>query len=276
MIALALAGLAMTSALATAGWFLFHAKHGSMPRHQGRLGLGAGAALVLALAALVALAWRGGPVAAVAPMVVVALVGGVLFAVIYRTRRVPLGDLRVSEGDGLLPFRALLPDGSPFESSALRGERILLKFFRGQWCPFCATELKMFEALGPELAQHGVRVVALSKDPPADAARHAKRDGLTLTLLSDPRLEVIRAYGVEHHKAFELSKGPITFFGMPIGLVPRFEAMAVPTTLLIDEHGVIRWVDQSEDYKVRASRERVLGAVGATFGGEEVRGHDHP
>ena len=120
--------------------------------------------------------------------------------------------------------------------------------------------------MGDQLARHNVRVVALSKDDPATAARHKQRDGLSMTLLSDPELEVIRAFGLEHHKAIEFSKIGFTLGGLPLALVPSFETMAIPTTLLIDEQGQIRWVDQSEDYRLRSAEDRVLGAVEAAFG----------
>ena len=41
--------------------------------------------------------------------------------------------------------------------------------------------------------------------------------------------------------------------------------MAIPTTLLIDENGIIQWIDQSEDYRLRASMERVMAAVEKAF-----------
>ena len=42
--------------------------------------------------------------------------------------------------------------------------------------------------------------------------------------------------------------------------------MAIPTTLLVDEGGVIRWIDQADDYRLRSSQERVLQAVKEAFG----------
>jgi peroxiredoxin len=117
-----------------------------------------------------------------------------------------------------------------------------------------------------ELAEHGVSVVALSKDSVADAARHKTRDGLRFTLLSDPDLTVIKQYGVEHHKALEFSTVSFSLFGIPLALVPSVKKMAIPTTLLLDEQGVIRWIDQADDYRLRSNEERVLEAVRAAFG----------
>ena len=76
--------------------------------------------------------------------------------------------------------------------------------------------MRRFEAMREALARDGIEIVALSKDSVEDAARQAERDGLSFTLLSDPELEVIRQYGVEHHKAIEFSTASFTLFGIPL------------------------------------------------------------
>ena len=116
-----------------------------------------------------------------------------------------------------------------------------------------------------ELAEYGVELVALSKDTVKNAAFHKERDKLTMTLLADPNLDVIRQYGVEHHKAVEFSKGRFTVAGIPLALVPSFKTMAIPTSMLIDENGVIQWLDQTDDYRLRSDNSLVLGAVKRVF-----------
>ena len=119
------------------------------------------------------------------------------------------------------------------------------------------------------LAQHGVEVIAISKDTVEEARRHRSRDGLSFTLLSDPKLENIRRFGVEHQRAIEFSTGTFTIAGVPLALVPKFQTMAIPTSILVDEHGDVRWTDQSEDYRLRSNEDRVLEAVGSAFGTSE-------
>jgi len=119
-----------------------------------------------------------------------------------------------------------------------------------------------------ELDAHGVGLVALSCDTAEEAAVHRERDGLELTLLADPELRVIRQYGVEHHKAIGFKTGGFSIGGIPLTLKPpSFRSMAIPTTLLIDEDGIIRWIDQTDDYRLRSANERVLAAVRDAFGG---------
>jgi peroxiredoxin len=116
-----------------------------------------------------------------------------------------------------------------------------------------------------ELAASNIEVIALSKDDVETAATHRRRDGISMTLLADPALKVIRQYGVEHHKAIEASTGKVNLFGVHIAAVPSIKTMAIPTSLLIDEDGIVRWIDQTDDYRIRSSNERILQAVRTTF-----------
>ena len=117
----------------------------------------------------------------------------------------------------------------------------------------------------PELAERNIRVVALSKDTVDEARTHRDRDGLTLTLLSDSQLRVIRLFGVEHHKSLNFETGSFMIGSIPISLVPSCKAMAIPTSLLVDENGIIQWIDQSEDYRVRSDDRRIKEAVASVF-----------
>lgn len=118
----------------------------------------------------------------------------------------------------------------------------------------------------PALAAQDIQVLALSKDDQNAATLHKNRDGLTLTLLSDPKLEIIRKYGVEHHKAVNFKTGSLMLFGIPLAFVPSIKSMAIPTTLLIDEKGEILWIDQAEDYRIRSDDKRVKEAIDSAFG----------
>jgi len=120
--------------------------------------------------------------------------------------------------------------------------------------------------MNDQLAAHGVRIVALSKDTVEQVRYHYDRDRLDALLLSDADLTVIRQYGVEHHKAMEFSIGRFQLFGVPLALVPTVKTMAIPTTLLLDEHGVVQWIDQADDYRLRSDVDRVLQAVCDVFG----------
>ncbi|MEJ6080914.1 hypothetical protein MT391_20665 [Vibrio sp. 1-Bac 57] len=45
----------------------------------------------------------------------------------------------------------------------------------------------------------------------------------------------------------------------------KYKPMYIPTSKLINENGEIVWIDQSEDYRLRASEDAVMGAIKANF-----------
>jgi len=206
------------------------------------------------------------------PLVYIPAALGILLAApiffLFLQPKAPLGDIKVAVGDKVLPFSAKTWQGADFNSAEIGGKRVLLKFYRGGWCPYCSAELMAFDEMSADLEKFGVNIFALSKDTPEEASLHKSRDSLSFPLLSDPDTAVIRAYGVEHHKALGITKNPTTKIGgIPLGLGSvNYQTMAIPTTLLIDETGTIRWIDQSEDYRIRSSTQRVIEAVKAAFG----------
>lgn len=121
----------------------------------------------------------------------------------------------LSEGAGAPAFQAERPDGSSFDSSALRGRPVVLNFW-ATWCAPCVEELPSLEGLHRALGPEGLAVVAVSvDDEPQELRRFVARHRLTLDVLRDPGAHAVaRRYGVE----------------------------AFPTTFVIDADGVVRGV----------------------------------
>ena len=116
----------------------------------------------------------------------------------------------------------------------------------------------------PLLQSYGVQTVAISKDSVSQAQQHRQRDSLIFPLLTDPELKIHRQFGLVHQNGLEFK----TFFvfGIPLGWPIGFRRMAIPTTFLVDEKGVVRWIDQAEDYRLRGNRARIEQALKQAFG----------
>jgi peroxiredoxin len=104
--------------------------------------------------------------------------------------------------------------------------------------------LRSFQSSLDKFAARGVRLVAISADPPEVTRAHIEKVGYTFTFLSDPRAEVIRRYDLLHA-------------GGGIGGAD----IARPAEFLLDSAGTVRWVNLTESYKVRATAEQVQKAL---------------
>ena len=63
----------------------------------------------------------------------VSLLLGAVFLGLLSLRKTPIGELKVDVGDPLIAFQCSDSAGAVFETGSLRGQRALLKFFRGSW-----------------------------------------------------------------------------------------------------------------------------------------------
>ena len=103
--------------------------------------------------------------------------------------------------------------------------------------------MRSFQQRLPEFETRGIRVVAISVDPPKINRRQRQKLGYTYTFLSDPKAEVIRRYDLLHR-----------------GAGPKGTDIARPAEFLLDSAGTVRWVNLTENIAVRARPEQVLKA----------------
>lgn len=75
------------------------------------------------------------------------------------------------------------------------GRRVIVYFYPAAMTPGCTTQACDFTDSLDALQAAGYTVLGVSKDSPSKLAKFRERDGLTITLLSDPDLAVHHAYG---------------------------------------------------------------------------------
>lgn len=92
----------------------------------------------------------------------------------------------------------------------------------------------------------GIRPVAISVDAPDVSAELGRKAKYTFAFLSDPNAEVIRRYDILHP-----------------GAGVHGHDIARPAEFLVDASGVVRWVNLTEDYRVRATPDEMLKAAKA-------------
>jgi peroxiredoxin len=117
--------------------------------------------------------------------------------------------------------------------------------------------LRRWEELRPELDRRGIAIVALSTDTPEQIRAGRGKHGCQATLLSDADLAVTDLYHLRNPR--NLGPGRERF-------LPEIRPLPIPTTLLVDAQGIVRWIDQAADYQVRSDPQRVLAAIRAALG----------
>jgi peroxiredoxin len=104
--------------------------------------------------------------------------------------------------------------------------------------------LRGFERRLNEFHARGVEVLAISVESNEDSRKLSASQGYTFPFLSDAKAEVIRQYGVPHAHAGENGRD-----------------IARPGEFLVDATGTIRWVNLTDDLRVRARPENALRVI---------------
>ncbi|GAA1919462.1 thioredoxin-dependent thiol peroxidase [Nocardioides lentus] len=130
---------------------------------------------------------------------------------------------RLSPGDTAPDFT--LPDdtGAEVTLSELRGRTVIVYFYPAAMTPGCTKQACDFSDSLDSLRSAGYEVLGVSPDAPDKLARFRERDGLGITLLSDPDKQVLRAWG-----AF----GEKKLYGKVVEGVIR-------STVVVDEEGTV-------------------------------------
>ena len=118
-----------------------------------------------------------------------------------------------------------LPDqnGQTHKLSDYIGKKVILYFYPKDNTSGCTKQACGFSERNPQFREKGAVILGVSKDSVASHKKFEQNYNLGFTLLSDPDLTVIKAYGVWQEKK---NYGKIT-----MGVVR--------TTYLIDENGFV-------------------------------------
>lgn len=140
---------------------------------------------------------------------------------------------RLVPGEPAPDFTLTTDDGGTVSLEDLRGRKVIVYFYPAAMTAGCTKQACDFTDSLSTLEAAGYTVVGISPDKPEKLAKFRERDGLTITLASDPDRSVLAAYG-----AF----GEKKLYGKVVEGVIR-------STFVVDEDGKI----ELAQYNVKAT-----------------------
>ena len=141
----------------------------------------------------------------------------------------------------------------------LKKGKVVLVFYRGQWCPYCNKELSRLQDSLQFIRDKGAEVVAVSPEKPENVAVTVEKTKAEYPILYDEGLKIMKAYDVE----FEMEENTVTRYrnaGLDIeknnGANGRY--LPVPAVFIIDKESTVTYRFFEPDYKKRPSVKELL------------------
>jgi len=175
----------------------------------------------------------------------------------------------------ILPVGARAPEftlndasGRPIRSADLLAfGPLVLKFFRGRWCPYCVTELEAWRDLYPRLRESGALLAAVSPQTERQNDFMVGQHSLPFPVLTDPGCAVAAQFGLaytipDYHRDYYRS----ILVNIPFVNGDDTWRLPIPATYVISPAGRVVHVQAHADFRVRPEPQEAFAAALAAVG----------
>jgi peroxiredoxin len=150
-------------------------------------------------------------------------------------------------GQPLPDFLAYDENGNPVRSTQLHGTATVMLFVRGNWCPFCSSQVENLTVHYKDIIGLGARLIMVTPKPQETTRRVAVFFEVEFDFWLDDDLSVARQLGL------------LLESGVPSGHQKEYgEDTVWPTALVIDPNGIIRYAELSRFLADRPNPETLL------------------
>ncbi len=139
---------------------------------------------------------------------------------------------------------------------------LIVKFFRGRWCPYCMTELERWRDLYHKVREHGALMVAIGPQTERQSDFMVGHHGLPFPVLSDPGSALAAQFGLvytvpEYHRSYYRS----IMVNIPFVNGDESWQLPLPASYVIARDGRVAFAEAHADYRVRPEPEDALSVL---------------
>jgi peroxiredoxin len=195
---------------------------------------------------------------------------------LVQPERLEVGERAVAElfatgiEDRILPVGAQAPAFALKDANnkLVRSEDLLslgplvIKFFRGRWCPYCMTELETWRDLYGRIRERGALMVAIGPQTERQSDFMAGQHGLPFPVLFDPGNKVAEQLGLvynvpDYHRTYYRS----ILVNIPFVNGDDTWRLPLPATYVIAKNRKVIFAEAHADFRVRPEPEEALRAL---------------
>jgi len=152
-------------------------------------------------------------------------------------------------------------NGKIIDSKAiLKNKKILLVFYRGNWCPYCRKHLVSLQANLNALQKKNIFVMVVTPEKPTKNIETQDKLKTHFSIIHDADNEIMTAYKV----AYKVNKSTVTsYYNHVQNKIAQYndannDVLPVPATYLIDQKGKIIYVQYNTDHRIRSDIKMII------------------
>ncbi len=137
-------------------------------------------------------------------------------------------------------------------SSYLKKGKVILTWYRGNWCPYCNLTLHALQEELPNFKANGASLIALTPELPDESISTSEKNNLQFEVLSDVGNKIAKEYGIVFQLTDEVAKMYNQAFELNKHNGDKSNELPLAATYIIDQNGKIEYAFLDADYRNRS------------------------
>ena len=167
----------------------------------------------------------------------------------------------LSVGDKVNDFRGIDQHGNKIQlSDLLKKGKVVLVFYRGQWCPICMPHLRKLQEGLAGIEDKGASIVIITPEKQENIQKTMLKTSITIPIIYDEKYKIMEDFDV----AFLPSMGLRFVYNTMLRANLKnaqsddSQTLPVPATFIIDTNSKVKWRHFDRDYKKRSKINDIL------------------
>jgi len=150
----------------------------------------------------------------------------------------------LSVGDKVKDFKVTDQNGNSIQfSELLKKGKVVIVFYRGQWCPICMPHLRTMQKGLMEVENKGASILIITPEKQENIQKTMLKTSITIPIIYDENYKIMEAFDV----AFLPGKGLRVIYNTLLRADLKnaqsddSQTLPVPATFIIDTDSTVKW-----------------------------------
>lgn len=145
-------------------------------------------------------------------------------------------------------------------SELLKKGKVVVVFYRGQWCPICMPHLRKLQKSLNEIENKGASLLIITPEKQENIKKTILKTSITVPILYDNNYKIMRQFDL----AFIPGKGLRYMYNKLLRANLKkahsddSETLPIPATFIVDTDSKVIWRHFNRDYKWRSKVQEII------------------
>jgi len=167
-------------------------------------------------------------------------------------------------GETVKDFSGIDQNGNSIQlSELLKKGKVVIVFYRGQWCPICMPHIKKLQNNLDKIKEKNASIILISPENQENIQKTILKANVSIPILHDKNYEIMRSFDVDFtpRKSLLFIYNHILKANLKNAQSDDTQTLPIPATYIIDSDGTIIFRQFNRDYKKRSKIKDILNQL---------------